>query len=180
MKKILLTLTILLLLLISLPAKDYRDVSLSFGHQAWQENITGIDLFYGMNVGITSRLESSIWGESTLTPNFFKKNSMGLGLSYALLAERSNGNKIAGSSLNMLLNGGIIFSCENKWNYFIPTDVYLSITGLTLGSPINGRRQRMMELGVSYNWFTNRVGVLFSFFKFDYYIRGSWRDYQII
>lgn len=177
------TITVLIVLsamLLPLAAADYADVSFSFGHQIWQSNITGIDVYYGMNVGLTSRLEASLWGESMLTPDFFGRNAMGLSFSYALLGERSTGSKIAGPNMNTLLNGGIIFTMNNRWEVFMPTDLYLSITPLTVGSPVNGRRERLLEVGVSWNWFTNEFRVLFSLFKLDYYVRGSWRSYEII
>ena len=170
---------VVLLAILSLPLfADHFDISFFYGHQgAGVPNPEGINMTYGMNVGLTGRLEASIWLESMLTPNFFGDNALGLSVSFALLGERSTGGKISGASLNMLANAGIIFNTDNTRDLFLPTAAYLSITPLTLGNPIIGRRERLAEVGVLYNWMENSWGFFFSFLKLDWYARGSWKDY---
>ena len=168
---------IVLLLPAAIWAGPYNDVSFTFGHQAGLANIQGLNVVYGMNIGLTSRLETSVWGESTLTPHFFGDNSLGISLSWALMGTRSTGTRVPGSGINTYINAGIIASMHSDWGFFAPTTAYVSITPLTLGSPVIGRRERLFEVGVSYNWAQNRFGFFFSLFKFDYYVHGSWRDY---
>lgn len=173
------TMLVLLLSLASLClwAGPYNDVALSFGHQAGLSNTQGLNLYYGMTVGLTSRLETSLWGESTLTPGFFRDNALGLSLSWALSGDRTTGTSVPGSAINMFINTGMMFTMHNDRNMFLPTTAYVSFTPLTLGSSVIGRRERFLEVGVSYNWAENRFGFFFSLFKFDYYVHGSWRDW---
>jgi len=179
MKKRIITI-LLLLCSISLYAGDHQHISLSFGHQAWMSNKSGLDFSYGINLGLTRRSEMSLWGESQLTPEFFGKSAMGLGFSFSLMGDISTASKIAGVGINTLINAGVIFTTDNPWEYFIPTDIYLSVTPITIGNPVSGKRERLLEMGVTYNYFENRFGFLFSLLKFDYYVRGSYRDYEIL
>lgn len=177
MKKALITMTVLTTLLFSALAGPYNDVSLTVGHQAGLRNLQGLNITYGVNVGLTKRLEGSIWAESMLTPDFFQDNALGLSLSYAVMGDRNTGTSVPGNAINMFVNAGLMLSMHNDWGVFAPTTAYVSFTPLTLGSSVLGRRERLFEVGVSYNWAQNRVGFFFSLFKFDYYIHGTWRDY---
>lgn len=158
---------------------DHHDISLSFGHQSGGvENPDGINLGYGLNIGLSARWELGIWGESSLTPGFFSDNALGASFSVALLGPRSTGTLVPGSAINTMLNFGVVAESGNPWGLFAPTTGYVSLTPLTLGNPVTGRRERFMEIGVSYNWAEDRFGFFFSFLKLDYYVRGSWRDYD--
>lgn len=161
-----------------LGAGAYNDVSLTFGHQSGLQNLEGLNVTYGLNVGLTKRLETSLWGESSLTPGFFQDNALGLSLSYAVMGDRSTGTSVPGSAINMFVNAGLLFTMHNPWDVFMPTTGYVSFTPLTLGSSVLGRRERMFEVGVAYNWAENRFAFFFSLFKFDYYVHGTWRDYM--
>ncbi len=180
MKRVFVVFILVLCVLSSAFAGDHQHISLSFGHQAWMSNKSGIDVFYGINLGLGRRSEMSVWGESQLTPSFFGQNAMGIGFSYALLGDISTASQVAGVGMNTLINAGIIFTENNPWSYFIPTDVYISITPISIGNPVSAKRERILEMGVTYNWFENRFGFMFSLMKFDYYLRGSYRDYEIL
>ena len=178
MKKTAATFAILLICLSSLLAGPHNDVSLSFGHQGGGlENREGLNWSYGISLGLSPRVEMSAWGESTLTPTFFGDGALGLGFSFALLGERSTGSYVPGSAINMLLNTGMLLTLHNPWNIFIPTTFYVSLTPLTIGSPILGHRERLFEMGLAYNWAENSFSFYFSLFKFDYYVHGTWRDW---
>ena len=53
MKKALITMTVLTTLLFSALAGPYNDVSLTVGHQAGLRNLQGLNITYGVNVGLT-------------------------------------------------------------------------------------------------------------------------------
>ena len=147
--------TVLTTLLFSALAGPYNDVSLTVGHQAGLRNLQGLNVTYGVNVGLTKRLEGSI----------------------CVMGDRNTGTSVPGNAINMFVNAGLMLSMHNDWGFFAPTTAYVSFTPLTLGSSVIGRRERLFEVGVSYNWAENKVGFFFSLFKFDYYVHGTWRDY---
>ena len=53
----------------------------------------------------------------------------------------------------------------------------VSITPLAVGSPISGRRERILKTGVGYDAVNNEVVVTFSLINLDLYVRGTYRDY---
>lgn len=161
----------------TLYAGPYNDLSFTFGHQAGIKNPDGLNMMYGFNLGLNERMEMGLWGESTLTPSFFEDNALGLSLSFAVLGQRSTGTSVPGNAINMFVNAGVIFSMDNPHDLFLPTTGYISITPLSFGSSVIGRRERFMEMGVTYNWFENEFSFFFSFLKLDYFITGTWRDY---
>ena len=171
------TIAIMILAVLCIPifAGDTFDISLGFGHYTDYKKNNTLSLYYGATLGLTRRLEVTLGGVSEITPDPFCVNELQLGLSYAAMGERSTGSRVAGSSINTLVNTGIIVS-QAKGS-FLPSGVFLTITPLTIGTPIHGRRERAFELGASYNWFDNSFSFIFSFLKLDYYIRGSWHDY---
>ena len=178
MKRILLIVLVFCVLLVSPLVASSFDYSLFWGPAIMDFTYPGVSMSYGMNFGLTKSLELSLWGTSTLTPKFFGDNRVGLELDYALLGVRTTSTAVVGSGINMLVGGGIMASTNNSYNLFIPTDVFLSLSTLTVGNPILERRERLAKLVVSYNWFQNKVGVIFNIALFDYYLTGTWRDYR--
>ncbi len=171
MKRVVLTL-LLALSLCSLPAADYFDVSLSFGHSSYRWPEKGISFSYGINIGLSSRWEMNIWGISEGVPHPFESNMFGLDFSCSLLGPRSRASKIAGTGLNMLLSIGGFYRTDNNG-----AGPILSITPLAVGSPISGRRERILKTGVGYDAVNNEVVVIFSLINLDFYVRGTYRDY---
>lgn len=176
MKKLIIL--ILVLASLSLPLlADTHDISLFFGPGTKNFTEPGINVTYGMNLGLTKQLEGSVWGMSSLTPDFFGENVLGLELGYSLKA-RSYGNDIAGTGINTIISGGILCSVNNEEGYFMPTDVFLALTPVTIGSPITERRERCFKIGVAYNWWENEFSVFCNVVLMDFFVRGSWKDYR--
>lgn len=162
----------------SLYAGSYNDLSFTFGHQSGGiKNADGLNMMYGFNLGLSGRMEMGLWTESMLTPCFFSDNAVGLSFSFALLGPRSTGTSVPGSAINMFVNAGMMFTMHNPHDLFLPTTAYISITPLSIGSSVLGRRERFMEMGAAYNWFENEFIFFFSFLRLDYFITGTWRDY---
>ncbi len=162
-----------MLLLLPISAGDHQDIALSIGHQTYRWPEEGISFSYGISLGISSRIEVSIWGYSELVPHPFASNMLGADFSFALLGARSTASKVAGSGINMLLSVGGFYRTDNNG-----AGPIISITPLTVGSPVSGRRERILRTGVGYDAVNSQVVVTFSLLSIDYYVRGSWRDYS--
>ncbi len=176
MKKLLLVFLIFVLLA-PLAASTF-DASVFWGPAVMDFTHPGVSVTYGMNFGMTKSGELSLWGASTLTPDFFKENYLALEYNHALMGVRSTGSAVSGSGINMLVGGGVMASMNNPYNVFMPTDIFISFTPITVGNPILERRERFCKLMVSYNPFENKVGVFMNILLFDYYIHGTWKDYD--
>lgn len=173
MRKVFIALFLFIALLQPVMAADYFDVSLSFGQASYKWPEKGISFTYGFNVGLTSRLEMNLWGISELVPMPFQSNMFGLDLTFALLGDRSTASKVAGSGLNTLVSIGGFYRLDNNG-----AGPIISITPLSVGSPISGRRERILKTGIGYDAVNNEVVVTFSLISIDYYLRGTWRDYS--
>lgn len=176
MKRVLIVAVILFCFLTSVFSSS--DISLFWGPAVMDVSQKGVSFSYGVNVGITPRLEGAIWAMSHLTPKPFSDNILALEAQFALMGVRSNYSRVAGSGINAFLGAGTIFSSDNPHNLFLPSEIFVSITPLSLGNPILERREKLAKIMVSYNWFTNDVKFLFNIVLFDYYIKGTWRDYR--
>jgi len=58
------------------------------------------------------------------------------------------------------------------------THLLVSLTPITVGSPVTGKRERLLAVTLAYNLQTKQVGVLFDLLKFDFYVVGSYKDYR--
>ena len=165
---------ILLMIILScaLPASDHHDIALSFGHSMYRWPEKGISFSYGINIGLSSRWEMDIWGISEMVPRPFRSNMFGVDFSYMLLGPRSTASKVAGTGINMMLSIGGFYRTDNNG-----AGPILSITPLTVGSPVSGRRERLLKTGIGYDAVNNEVVVTFSLLNLDYYVRGTYRDY---
>jgi hypothetical protein len=168
-KRALLILFVLLVASASLFASSF-DLSLFWGPHVNDFKAPGVGLATGMNVGITKRTEASLWLGTELTPDLFTDNTLALEVNFALLGVRNTGTAVAGSGINMLLGAGIMATSHNAEKAFRPTDVYLSLTPLTIGNPMLERRERGAKMMLSYNWEEKKVGFMFDLLLFDYYL----------
>lgn len=171
--KRLIMLFIVIFSILPLSAGDCFDVSLSVGQQSYKWPERGISLSYGLNVGLARRLELDMWGVSEIVPMPFASNMFGIELAYAIMGDRSTASKVAGSGINMLVSIGGFYRTDNNG-----AGPMLSITPLSVGSPISGRRERILKTGIGYDAVNNELVVAFSLISIDFYVRGSWRDYS--
>lgn len=162
----------LILLLLPLSAGDHHDISLSIGHGIYRWPEKGISFSYGVNIGLSERWEMDLWGVSELLPIPFSDNMFGIDFSAALLGPRSTASRIAGSGMNTLIGIGGFYRTDNNG-----AGPMISITPLTIGSPVSGRRERLFRTAVGYDAVNNGVVVLFSLLDIDFYVRGTYRDY---
>ncbi len=163
----------LVLFILPAAAGDTHDLSFSVGQAGyrWPEN--GISVSYGFSIGLTRRLELDIWGISSLVPVPFSSNMFGAELDFALLGDRSTASKVAGSGINMLIGAGGFYRTDNRG-----AGPMISITPLTVGSPVSGRRERILKTSLGYDFVNMELVVSFSLISLDFYVRGTWRDYS--
>ena len=161
------------LILIPLSAGDHHDVSLSIGEESYKWPEMGMSFSYGVNIGLTNHLELDIWGTSELVPVPFASNIFRVELLWSLLGERSTASKIAGSALNTLIGIGGFYRTDNNG-----AGPLVSITPLTVGTPVSGRRERILRTALGYDAVNRELVVSFSLISIDYYLRGTWRDYS--
>ena len=157
----------------SLHAGDYHDISLSIGHGIYRWPEKGISVSYGINIGLTGRMELGLGGISEAVPSPFASNMLGMELSFSLLGPRSTASKAAGSGISMLLSVGGFYRTDNGG-----AGPIVSISPLAVGTPISGRRERILKTGVGYDAVNGEVIVAFSLISFDWYLRGTWRDHS--
>ncbi len=172
MKRFLLILS-MILLLSPVFAGDYHDVSFTIGQETYKWPEKGISMTYGINIGLSSRLELDIWGISSLVPRPFESNMFGAEIAFMLLGPRSTASKVMGSGINMMLSVGGFYRTDNNG-----AGPMIALTPLVVGTPISGRRERILRTGIGYDAVNNDVVVTFSLLSLDYYVRGTWRDYS--
>ena len=162
------------ILFLSIPAfaGDYHDIALGFGHQTYKWPEKGISFSYSFSLGLTERMELDIWGNSEAVPKPFASNLFGVDLTFSLLGARSTASRVAGSGINLLLSVGGFYSPPDNG-----AGPMISITPLTVGTPISGSRERLLRTGVGYDFVNWKFVITFSLLSVDYYVRGSWRDY---
>jgi len=177
MKKKLLTFALLLFLTVPAFSSTF-DMCFTFGQQSMFTNLNGQEMYLGTNIGITKKIEASLWCESSITPDFFADNTFGVGMCYAFLGNRNTGTAVAGPGINMLINAGLLINDRTDEDYWSVTGAYVSLTPLTIGSPSLSHRERCFEIGCVYNWYKNEFRVIFSLFKLDWYFAGTYRDYD--
>ena len=172
----------LLLVSLSLHAGDYQDIALSagadstYGYYGDYGVEDSLRINFAFNLGLSSRWETSLGIRTELTPNIIDENTVFLEFSYALLGARSTKSKVSGLGINMLISAGGFYSFRS-FSDFNGAGAYISFTPLTLGSPITGRRERFMKTNLGYDFINRNVVVSFSILTFDYYVRGTYRDY---
>lgn len=181
MKKIIYVL-IMFLVIAPLGAADYQDISISlgsistYGYYGEYGIEDSLRASLSFNIGLTSHLEMAAGMITELTPSIFNENTAFLEFSYALLGERSTASKVAGVGINTLISIGGFYTGVFNSDYQ-GAGAYLSITPLTVGSPVTGHRERILKTNIGYDFINNRVIVSFSLLTFDFYVRGTYRDY---
>lgn len=172
MKRKLILILVSLLLALPLFADNY-DISLSFGLDNYSWSGKDFSFSYGANLGVSERFEIDVWGISEILPTPFSKNMFGLDVGYSVIGRRTSGSKIAGAGINMLVSLGGFYITESHG-----AGPILSITPITVGNPITGRRERLLKTGIGWDFVNNKLIVTFSLMNLDIYVRGTYRDYE--
>ncbi len=172
MKRFLAVLVLLLVLSTSVFA-DTFDIAISVGQDNYKWWNNGLSFSYGMNFGLSQKVELDVWGISDLIPTPFKSNMFGADITLSLIGRRSSGTKVAGSGINTLLSIGGFYRTDNNG-----AGPILSVTPLTVGNPITGRRESLLKTGIGWDFVNNNLIVTFSLMSIDFYVRGTYHDYE--
>lgn len=134
-------------------------------------------LAWGLSTGLTDVWEFTVQVDNQLVPYFFQDASISLLTQRTLFGQRSTGSRTAGVGINTLLGMGVMFSEYREQGTFGLSHVLFSVTPLTVGSPVMGKRERLLTLTLAYNLSTGGIGILFDLIKYDFYLVGSYKDY---
>lgn len=159
----------------TLYSAPFGDIGVRFGHASFvdfkEKNSLEMNVMTGLSFGLTKHVELDLSCLTPVMPKPFRTLTGGFEIGFSFLGERtSDYDNVMGSFLNSVI----------KLGFFVSTDgqmlISLRISPITLGSPMKGRRESFMPVGIFYNIKKQTLGLYFSFGEFDYYIRGSWRD----
>ena len=180
MRKKLVLLSIVCALAFPLSA-GYFDVAITLGtnvHMNERElDASRMKFAWGFSTGLTDVWEFNLQVDSQLIPEFFSDSSISLLAQRTLLGQRSTGSNTAGVGINTLVGFGVMLSEYREQGTFGLSHILLSVTPLTVGSPVMGKRERLLTLTLAYNLSTGGIGILFDLIKYDFYLVGSYKDY---
>ena len=176
LKRIAMALLLALLVLSGVSAGDHQDISFFLGPHMDEFRERGLSADFGMNLGLSSIAEMSIGVSSELIPVPFSDNTAFLEFNFALLGPVGTASRVAGVGVNSMLGFGGFFSYDSDGGK-MKAGPYVTITPLTLGNPISGRRERALKTNLGYDAINNQFYWAFSLVELDYYVRGTYRDY---
>ena len=181
MKKMGAVLLMLAVLLLPVSAGDHFHISFSVGApqaaglfgRSFTEPMPGVNLSYGMNLGLSGRFEMSLGMVSSLVPEPWGENTVYAEFQAALLGRMSE-REGAGRRMNMLVGLGGFYSFDSTG--YRGAGPYISWTPVTLGNPMSGRRERILRTVFGWDFVNNKAVLAFSPVEFDFYVRGTYRD----
>lgn len=171
MKKIIVTILILTLSF-SLFASKTNDFAIMVGGGNFFNPKEGASFSYGITLGLTKRVDTSLVVMSELTPNLFDRNIILLELSMTLFGPRNTSSKVAGICVNSILSFGSFYRFDNKG-----IGAYIGVTPLSIGSPITSKRERGLRTNIGYDFVNKKLFVTFSPLDIEIYLVGTYRDW---
>ncbi len=181
MRKIVLLLTVLVWF--ALPAfAGYYDLALTLGTNVhmFEKDLdpSRMKLAWGASLGLTDDWELDVQVDTQVVPEFFGSSSISLVAQKALLGQRSTNSAIAGVGINTLLGAGLMVSPYRTDGTLGISHLLLTLTPVTIGSPVTGKRERLFALTLAYNLSNQKFALLFDLVKYDFYAVGTYRDYR--
>ena len=183
MRKTAAVLLVALLMAVPAFAGDHFHMSFSLGSPAmfgaydrpFLEPAPGVGMSYGFNLGLSSRVELNLGAVSSIVPDPFSENTFFTEVQVALLGKTSTASKVSGSNVNMYLGLGGFYSWDDMG--YQSAGPYISWTPISMGTPISGRRERMMKTSFGWDCINNKAVLAFSLVNFDFFVRGTYRDW---
>ncbi len=161
-----------LLSALSLWAGKYNDVGLVLGVGMTKVPTKEVSFSYGVDLGLTKKLEVELWGISDILPQPGANTVVGLDLVYSLLGERNTGSKVSGINLNSLASIGAFYSFTDQG-----AGLSIGIAPLAVGSPSISKREKLMKTNVGWDFVNKKVLVAFSMVELGVYLKGTFRDF---
>lgn len=160
----------------------YFDVGITLGTNAHllekDLDASRLKLAWGVTIGLTDVWELDMQSDTQLVPQFIGSNSVSVLIQRSLLGQRSTGGMTAGLGINTLVGVGAMVSPYTPDGNTTLSHLLFSLTPITVGSPVTGKRERLLSLTVAYNLHTKQISILFDLLKFDFYVVGSYKDYR--
>jgi len=184
MKKIIITILILMITFSVFAESEndtsnfLKDIGFAIGHNEnyFDGNYEhGLNLLLGLDAGLTEKLELNFMGIIEMVPTFVQDFSLGLEFNYSLLGERVFSNRNAGMGMNSMVGFGLYCNTHNEKNIFMPTTIVLRLYPACVGAPASGKRERILPMGLAYNFMTKDISMFFSIAIYDHYIKGTWK-----
>jgi len=174
-------LPVVLLVLVSALTVFSSDIALRVGHGAFlpgENGEFGLHGLAGVSFGLTKRIEMNLEVVTPLVPRPVSDVVAGLEVGVSLLGDRNRDIYYNGNSINTVASLGLFASDHAEDGRFLPTYLTLRITPVTIGTPLIGKRESLMPVGVAWNFREKTLGVFMSIMLYDHYIKGTWRDYE--
>jgi len=135
---------------------------------------------YGLTLGLSDVYELDVTGTSEVVPDFFEgtNTTMQVLLQRSLLGERNTGTAVSGIGLNTLLGFGVGLSTYHETGEFYPTHLLFSLTPVTIGTPMMGKREKLCSLTLAVNIYDKSISLYFDLMSFDFYLLGSWFQHR--
>ena len=174
---------LIIVLVLAFPAfAGYFDVGITLGTNAHlgEKDLdpSRLKLAWGTSIGLTDVWGLDIQASTQLVPTFLDTTSVSFLIQRALFGQRSTGGQTAGMGINSLVGLGVMLSPYTLDGITTLSHLLVSLTPLTVGSPVIGKRERAFTVTLAYDLHTKQVGVLFDLLKFDFYVVGSYKDYR--
>ncbi len=170
-------------LLFSLPVfAGYFDLGITLGTNAhlYEKDLdpSRMKMAWGVSTGLTDMWELDIQADTRIIPDPFSSSSLSFLLQRTLLGQRSTGTAVAGLGINTMVGAGVMVSSYQEDGALGISHILLSLTPVTIGNPVSGKRERLLSLTLAYNLSNGQVGLLFDLIKYDFYVVGTYKDYR--
>jgi len=126
----------------------------------------------GATYGITRYLEAGVAIIPRLTPRPFDDIFVEEHLGVSLFGERVKTSGGPAVYINTLLDAGFLFGAHNvlSGSPDYSRALFLRVTPITLGNPYYGRRDRLLSLGLIYDYDANSTSLFVSLIAADFYL----------
>ncbi|MBQ0070787.1 MAG: hypothetical protein KBS81_02865 [Spirochaetales bacterium] len=172
MKKRVLAFLLVLLSALGLWAGKYNDIGLTIGLGTTKVPTKEVSFSYGLDLGLTEKLEVEFWGISDILPQPGAHTTVGADLVLSLMGERNTGSKVSGINLNTLVSVGGFYSFSDKG-----AGVEVGLVPLLVGSPSISKREKILKTNIGYDCVNRKAFVAFSLLELEVYLKGTFRDF---
>ena len=169
-----------LFLLLAIGAAGAQDLAFSIGSWSFLPDTAGKlpaegpGLFpsFGATYGITRYLEAGVAMIPRLTPKPFDDIFIEEHVGFSLFGERAKASGGPAVYINSLLDAGFLFGAHKllSGSPDYSRAIFVRVTPITLGNPYYGRRDRMLSVGLVYDYDANSASLFLTLIASDFYL----------